>query len=526
MSVVLERKSELGDAPIVVVSDVEHAGGEDEVKDTAKSRVERRRSWTRWESGPSQEGTTLRLFAHNFFSEEVSACRRAYLKLVLRATILTIILTWACLPIYWGSLSASAELTGNLEAWVINRDEGRIGESFVSAVIAAPTKGPGALLWTPINASIAGDDETIAQAVINEQTWLAVRLVTKNASTRLSAARASGDVTYDPTSVFTVYYAQARNDVATGNFLLPAATAMLSNFTSTYATASTQRFLATIVAQNGSVNITALNGIAQAPQTISPGIGYRLVNLRPYTSPVSQAVLLVGNIYLCIFTFMLAMAHSSARAYVEQHLTFSSYLSIRIATPLLLYIPLSLSYAMVSLAFRLPFGARYTYGTGFVAFFAYIYLGMCGLGLALEAMITVLTPRFVPFFLVLLIIVNISTVSLPPDLQPNIYTYGIGFPFWNIQQAIRTILFDTASHLPQNAGVLIAWVLLSCGTLSTFTWLLHVRDLRRTHRARLATSIEGGEGPCAFCDMREDDPTQFSPWVCLPAASAKASRSR
>ena len=33
----------------------------------------------------------------------------------------------------------------------------------------------------------------------------------------------------------------------------------------------------------------------------------------------------------------------------------------------------------------------------------YIYLGMCALGLALEAMITVLTYKFIPFFLVLLV---------------------------------------------------------------------------------------------------------------------------
>ena len=47
--------------------------------------------------------------------------------------------------------------------------------------------------------------------------------------------------------------------------------------------------------------------------------------------------------------------------------------------------------------------ARFQYARGFLLFFVYIYLGMCALGLALEAMITILTPRFVPFFLVLLV---------------------------------------------------------------------------------------------------------------------------
>ena len=46
---------------------------------------------------------------------------------------------------------------------------------------------------------------------------------------------------------------------------------------------------------------------------------------------------------------------------------------------------------------------RYNYAAGFFTFFTFIYMGMCALGLALEAMITLLTPRFVPFFLVLLV---------------------------------------------------------------------------------------------------------------------------
>lgn len=47
-------------------------------------------------------------------------------------------------------------------------------------------------------------------------------------------------------------------------------------------------------------------------------------------------------------------------------------------------------------------------------------MGMCALGLALEAMITLLTPRFVPFFLVLLVrrsaLVFHRSSLLPPFL--------------------------------------------------------------------------------------------------------------
>jgi hypothetical protein len=97
------------------------------------------------------------------------------------------------------------------------------------------------------------------------------------------------------------------------------------------------------------------------------------------------------------------MAHTHARTFVEPYLTFTSYLTLRILCPILAYIPLSLSYALIQLPFNLPFESRFTFGGGFVLFFVYIWLGMCALGLALEAMITILTPRFVPFFLVLMV---------------------------------------------------------------------------------------------------------------------------
>ena len=42
---------------------------------------------------------------------------------------------------------------------------------------------------------------------------------------------------------------------------------------------------------------------------------------------------------------------------------------------------------------------RYAYGGGFMLALVFVYLGMTSLGMAVEAMITLLTPRFVPFFL-------------------------------------------------------------------------------------------------------------------------------
>jgi len=64
-------------------------------------------------------------------------------------------------------------------------------------------------------------------------------------------------------------------------------------------------------------------------------------------------------------------------------------------------------YSFVSLAFQVPFSRYYGDG-GFVLYWISSFLGMSALGLAVEALITLLTPRFIPYFLLLWIITNVS----------------------------------------------------------------------------------------------------------------------
>ncbi|KAI0820843.1 hypothetical protein BC628DRAFT_1422520 [Trametes gibbosa] len=413
-----------------------------------------------------------------FFSPALAPMRRRYLIILSRATLLIMALMWICLPIYWGALANSAKLTGNLEAWFIDRDGGRVGRGLAQAAQQYTAPGP-QLTWQFMDGGDVGNDEAIINLVLQEQLWVAI-VVQPNASTALSAARTNGDKTYDPRSAIKVYYSQARNEIATGNYIVPLTTQMLQVTTSAYATSTAQRVFAQIDS-NGEPNSTALQMIANAPQTISPAISWTMVNLRPYTAPAAQAATLVGNIFLCIFSFMITMANSTARAIVSPHMAFMPYLGLRLAVPFIVYLPLSMSYALVNLAFRLPLGTKFGLGGGFMLSWVYIYLGMAALGLSIEAMITILTPRFTPFFLFLLILYNVSPVVLPDELQSPIYAYGSGFPIWNLSQALRTIMFDTNSHLGRNVAVIIAWILMSCGTISVFTWYMRRREQRRLY---------------------------------------------
>ena len=69
---------------------------------------------------------------------------------------------------------------------------------------------------------------------------------------------------------------------------------------------------------------------------------------------VSSPLHVYGNILIYLQT----MGHYAARAIIAHRLKFSSYIIIRIAVPLAMYIPLSMSYGLVSVAYNLPFDGK------------------------------------------------------------------------------------------------------------------------------------------------------------------------
>lgn len=154
----------------------------------------------------------------------------------------------------------------------------------------------------------------------------------------------------------------------------------------------------------------------------------------------------------------------------------------RILAPMSLYAWLSLVFAMINLPFKVDFGAHFTYAGGFFLWWVILFLGMASVGLACEFMITVLGPKFIAFFLIPLIIANVSVVSLPHELQPWIYRYGVAMPFYNCSKAVRTIIFNTKNEIGQNVGILIGWVVLSIVTTTVATYLYRCKAVREHMR--------------------------------------------
>ncbi|KAG8751570.1 hypothetical protein FRC14_007767 [Serendipita sp. 396] len=423
-------------------------------------------------------------FSHSFWDPKIAHLRALYFKITAMSIVLLIIVVWACLPVYWGSLWKAPVLTRNLRAWVIDRDGQALGNAVAGAIMNTTTSGIKQTLgWQKLDASMFPTNDDVALGVVDERAWVAV-VIAEGATAKLAAARANGDATYDPTSLISVYYSQARNEVASGIYL-PLTQTLLIKTLFQFNAQSTAQYLAGIAG-----NQTAIQLLARAPQTISTPAYFTLFNLRPYTAQVATAVTLVGFIYVIILSFFVTMSGAGAREVIAPYLTTASLIKLRLIMPIILYFPLSLIYSMISLPFKLPFGAKYTYAGGFFLFWVLNYVGMLSLGLATEFALTLLTQRFVAFFLIPFIVINVSVSVLPHELQPWFYKYGYGFPVFNLGQAVRTIIFNTKNHLGRNFGVLIAWAVLSLITVPIIIYVTRQREIREEQAKTLPDERE------------------------------------
>ncbi|KAG8887557.1 hypothetical protein FRB98_009463 [Tulasnella sp. 332] len=409
-------------------------------------------------------------YRNSFWAPALAKHRKEYLRIMAPITLLIIVLMWIVFPVYWGSLGEPLSHVPNLTGYLVNYDgDGALGQTMTQA-FENNTAGIGVaknahLTWYIVDPSTMPTENDVIQHVLEENVWTAV-VIHPAATQTLINARINGDNTYNGSLAITHYYSQGRNENAANTYIVPYTAALLQKSLAIFNARFTGEYLSSI-----GTDVTAIAAIARAPVTVSQPFSFIAYNLRPFTKPVSTALLLVGNIYITIFAFIVTMAHDGARRVIHPYLRYRSYIALRIITPMIIYIPVSFSYAMVSLPFHATFGDKYGYAGGFFLFWIFVWMGMASLGLALEAMITILTPRFTPFFLLILVIFNVSVGTLPFELQPGFYKWGYGFPIYNLSLATRTILFDTKNHLARNAGVILGWIALSMLTIPLFTWL-------------------------------------------------------
>ncbi|KAJ6448361.1 hypothetical protein C8R45DRAFT_850375 [Mycena sanguinolenta] len=428
--------------------------------------------------GPADSQETIACpseFSAQFFdkSPKATAARAVYLKTVFTGVLGLSILIFAVFPIYWGSLWNSPRHT--LPGWVVDFDGGAVGQ-FVSGALGAMDPGKDGVVWEVVPASrFPGGIADLENAIVQEKAWYGLT-INSGASANLSAALAAADASsYNASLAITFMGNEARNEL-----IFPIHLA----FVTQQLTAVSLKFALQFLQANISSSPNVGTILSKAPELVAQPISFGVDNVRPFDVPVASAVTFVGLIYLLILSFFIVMVSNTAReaAGLNRLLTLGSLIRVRLVSSFTAYFFISLFYTLLSRAFQLPFDRRFG-DAGFVIFWMLNWAGMLACGLALEAMITILTMRFIPFFLILWIISNVAISEYPLQVLPHIHHYGFAWPFYNISRAVRAIVFGTKNDVGLNFGIILAWVALSCITIPLFQWFVRRRMVASVGKA-------------------------------------------
>lgn len=398
-----------------------------------------------------------------FMDPSLADARKIYLKTLIGSTVALVLLIFAIFSIYWGALWKIPARA--LPGWVVDLDGGDIGSAVSEALLSQHSK---AVAWQLHSASTK---EEVFNSISEQHTWVAI-VINSGASDAL--ANAGGD--YNGSHAVTVVVSEARNENAYRNLIRPTVTEALLSIGNSFA-----------------LEHASADRLAASPQAVIQPISWTTQNMHPFDVPVASAITFVGLIYLLVLCFFMVIVGGGARMAtgLEMRLTTASLIRVRLGSVIPMYFIISLFYSALSAAFQVDFSRKYGSG-GFVIFWMVNFTGMFALGMGLESMITLLTPRFIPFFMISWIIVNVSTAFMPLEVLPKVYHYGYGFPFYNVSAAVRSIIFGTRNQLGLNFAVLISWGLLSCCTLVLFQWFRRREVGQKESADEIGAEIEEG----------------------------------
>ncbi|KAG2148512.1 hypothetical protein BD769DRAFT_572233 [Suillus cothurnatus] len=417
-------------------------------------------------------------FSHGLLDKDpaTSAARKGWFKISISGVLVLFFMIWGILPIYWAALGRSYNNIHNLSGYVVDFDGGEIGQAVTQAF--KNISGPQQMSWLILDAAqFPGGPDEVAQALLNHKCWAAVT-VNPQASTNLNASINAANASYNTTQAVTAYVTSGRNENIYRGYITPQVTLILTTISHSFALSFSQ-YLAS------RSDISTL--LRTAPELVVQPLSFTINDIRPFNVPVAAAVDYVGLIYLLILAFVLTNQLLAARVEsgFEKRLRLRSLILLRLLWPVTLYFFISLMYSLLSLAFGVPFNRNFG-NAGFVIYWMMSWCSMSALGLALESMITLLTFKFIPVFLILWIISNVSVAFYPIEVLPAVFRYGFAMPFYNVSSTVRTIIFGTKNEIGLNFGVQFSWIVISCITLPIFQWLVRQRQIKALEASQRA----------------------------------------
>ncbi|OCF45653.1 hypothetical protein I317_00556 [Kwoniella heveanensis CBS 569] len=406
-----------------------------------------------------------------FFSKELKDARKEWAKLTFLTFGMITVFMFLFLSIYFGSYYRQIPRASHFSIEILDLDSAAsptgvphpaiLGPAIREAVQNSLTSEPH-LGWYEADSATVRQFQLIPggqgldplqyaqEKVLNQDVW-AVLVVNANATSGVWAGLTEG-TTWEPMGAMTFVYEEARNFYASGQYVSRLSTQLMTTAGNSAATTLASQILAL-----GNASAVLTTG-AQARAVASP-FAYNQHNLRPFDQLAGIASTTVGTVYLIIFTFLISVTwNNQGLPLIQDSLTLTSEVLVKLIVPFLAYFWLSLHYSLVSLAFLINFTREFGKG-GFMVYWMANWITMSALGFVMETMFLWLGPFF-PFFLIFWVILNVTTAFLDIGDMATFYRYGYWTPIWNLVDAAKCVIFATKNHLVQNFAVNLGWLVI------------------------------------------------------------------
>ncbi|ORY31253.1 hypothetical protein BCR39DRAFT_527132 [Naematelia encephala] len=356
------------------------------------------------------------------------------------------LLLWACLSFFWGSTYLLENNFHRLTVNYISFDTDP--ESFLTPAITTAANAQNALPGSEAHMTWIVKDpadypdglQDVYMDIKAQRCWAAV-VVNANATTAWRNALQTGDSSYDPTGAVGVYYSSARFYQVT---LLYVDAILKQNLQTPLSTARGNAYKSFVTTAQS--NTTALTLAQAVPQAIGSVFGYTIFDYPNIGNNQwgSAAPMEASLIYFVIFAFYIAMFGGIGRnkSGLTAKLTLPAMLGLRVGWPLIAYFIMSLWQTCVVAAFKVPLTNVLGSG-GFPALWMLNYVTIISGGFAMETVLAIVGPPFLPFFLMPWIIINITSSFFPIELMPVFYRFLRWTPFINNIMAYKIIAFGT-----------------------------------------------------------------------------------
>ncbi|KAH3672416.1 hypothetical protein WICMUC_004252 [Wickerhamomyces mucosus] len=408
----------------------------------------------------------------------------------------------ASFSIYWGALYDRPGHLKGLKMLVVNEDyySGGIGESVLS-IIENDYQNYGT--WHILHNSSEIENffkidsvsnynisELILEQVHKRYYWSSTHI--KPNATNIQLEFYNGTLSGNLTNAVEYIYETGRDITSVTPYVVRTLQDIEESFNAVYPT-GLGKSLTNQLSDN--VKIELVNS---GNSVISPIFNY--LDYRPYSNTVLLAPLQVGLIYLIIISFFLFNFFVETHTLLLPYVKPQYYLLYRIVFNHFSYLIVSMFICAVSAIFQVDFTLAFGRG-GWVVYWLSTYLTLAAVGGANENMgmlIFSYDPKFLAFWLITFVILNVSPSFSPMALTNDFYRYGYMMPIHHSNEIYKVIFMDLwKGQLGLNYGILVVWIVLN--TLALPFVLKHVgkRMAKKAQAAAQAAQAtnSGPKGP-------------------------------